>query len=254
MLKNCQEYLKTLSSAITPEALQTLSIPTQLVIIGCGESSLIPWYTKETACPFPIYADPTKKLYDLLGMTRTLNLGSKHPEYMKSSVPMNTIKSFWQTLRAGRDMMKGGDFYQVGGEFMFEDERVTWCHRMRNTRDHAEIVEMRKVLGLDGGGDAPRRKRWSTGLGRSMSERRQSWSRSRSRQSKGDRPASVFMDKVKEERGENGVQTNGSVRNGVVSKLDGGASEAANGTINGTTEDTANGHAVAGEFVSGAKP
>ncbi len=62
------------------------------------------------------------------------------------------------------------------------------------------------------------------------------------------------MDKVKEEQGENGVQTNGNVRNGVVSKLDGGASEAANGTINGTTEDTTNGHAVAGEFVSGAKP
>lgn len=240
MLKNCQEYLKTLSSAITPEALQTLSIPTQLVIIGCGESSLISWYTKETACPFTIYADPTKKLYDLLGMTRTLSLGSKHPEYMKSSVPMNTIKSFWQTLRAGRDMMKGGDFYQVGGEFMFEDGRVTWCHRMRNTRDHAEIAEMRKVLGLDGGVDAPRRKRWSTGLGRSLSERRQSWSRSRSRQSKGSRPASVVMGKVTEEQGENGVKTSGNARNGVVSKVDGGASEAANGTA----EDTANGHAV----------
>ena len=48
-------------------------------------------------------------------------------------------------------MMKGGNFHQVGGEFMFENERVTWCHRMKNTRDHAEIPEMRRVLGLDGG-------------------------------------------------------------------------------------------------------
>ena len=144
-------------------------------------------------------------------MTRTLSLGNKAPEYMKISVPMNAVKSMWQTLRAGRDMWKGGDFYQVGGEFMFEDERVTWCHRMRNTRDHTEIPATRKILGLDGDAqrEAPRRKRWSTGLGRTMSERRQSWSRSRSRQSKeSSRPASVVMGKVMEE-GEKGEQASG---------------------------------------------
>lgn len=30
-----------------------------------------------------------------------------------------------------------------------EEKRVTWCHRMRNTRDHAEMEELRDVLGLD---------------------------------------------------------------------------------------------------------
>ena len=238
MLKICQEYLKTLSSSITPEALQTLSIPTRLVIVGCGEPHLISWYAKETACPFPIYADPTKKLYDLLGMTRTLSLGNKTPEYVKSSVPVTTIKSFWQTLRAGRDMLKGGDFYQVGGEFMFEAERVTWCHRMKNTRDHAEILEMRKVMGLDGVEEAPRRKRWSTDLGRTLSQRRQSWSRSRSRPSKASRPASVVMGKVAEEPGEKATQPNGDLGNPAASKHEGGAEEA----VNGTAKNTANGH------------
>jgi hypothetical protein len=62
---------------------------------------------------------------------------------------------------------------QVGGEFLFEpvedvespgplnsekqlgsgytevEKRVTWCHRMRNTRDHAEVPEIREVLGLE---------------------------------------------------------------------------------------------------------
>ena len=213
----------------------------QLIVIGCGESSLISWYSKETACPFPIYADPTKKLYDLLGMTRTLSLGNKQPEYMKSSVPVQTVKSFLQTLRAGRDMMKGGDFHQVGGEFMFENERVTWCHRMKNTRDHAEIPETRKVLGLDGGEEAPRRKRWSTGLGRTLSERRQSWSRSRSRQSKrSSRPASVVMVPVTEEQGEQGVQTAGNVSNRIVSRGDGEAS-----AVNGTMKDAASGRVAA---------
>lgn len=135
--------------------------------------------------------------------------------------------------------MKGGDFYQVGGEFLFENERVTWCHRMKNTRDHAEIPEMRKVLGLDGVEVAPRRKRWSTGVGRTLSEKRQSWSRSRSRRSKGSRPASVVMGKATEEQGEKEVNAD-VVTNGV-EKGDGGFSEA----VDGAAQNTANGHVTA---------
>lgn len=142
--------MKTLSSLFTPEFLIELQPSIQIVIIGHGQPDLIPFYIKETNCPFPIYADPTKKLYHLLGMTRTLNMGSKAPEYMHDSVVVNAVKSIFQELRAGRNMLKGGDIYQVGGEFLFEDGKVTWCHRMRNTRDHAEVSELRAVLGLDG--------------------------------------------------------------------------------------------------------
>lgn len=77
---------------------------------------------------------------------------------------------------------------QVGGEFLFEsenregetpspaeenkelgdevEERVTWCHRMRNTRDHAEIPELREVLGLDPeeGGHGGNEERWQKAL------------------------------------------------------------------------------------------
>lgn len=68
-------------------------------------------------------------------------------------------------------MLSGGDFWQVGGEFIFEstpsplpsqaqdgtekekgksrgETKVTWCHRMRNTRDHAEMSEIKSVLGI----------------------------------------------------------------------------------------------------------
>lgn len=102
-------------------------------------------------------------------------------------------------------MWKGGDMQQVGGEFLFEPvekatpicspdvdagekrlgegetgvngylggtgfveaKRVVWCHRMRNTRDHAELPEVREVLGLDvegeemGGGN---KRRWTRAL------------------------------------------------------------------------------------------
>lgn len=99
--------------------------------------------------------------------------------------------SFVQSIKRvkGGLLLKGGDYTQVGGEFLFEptsvgtplvtpspggatdeskqlgmqgmlgteeaeEKVVTWCHRMRNTRDHAEIPELREVLGLDGEGEA----------------------------------------------------------------------------------------------------
>jgi hypothetical protein len=140
-------------------------------------------YADATSCPFPIYADPSKNLYTELGMVRTLALGSR-PEYLRRSFTANIFHSIAQGLKqlpAGR-ALAGGDVQQVGGEFLFEpvgelaaspvtpgvgqgqeEKRVVWCHRMKNTRDHVEMPELREVLGLDGlgvpvpGGDV---KRW----------------------------------------------------------------------------------------------
>ena len=47
-----------------------------------------------------------------------------------------------------------------------EEKRITWCHRMKNTRDHAELPELREVLGLDGMGVPGKdMKRWTKALG-----------------------------------------------------------------------------------------
>ncbi|KAL8817719.1 MAG: hypothetical protein Q9191_008091 [Dirinaria sp. TL-2023a] len=201
---NCQEYLRTLASVLTPSSLLQLPTPTSIIVIGCGQPDLIPMYIKETSCPFPIYCDPTKSLYKSLGMTRTLDLGPRNPAYMQMSVPSAIVRSFLQALRAGNKMLSGGDFSQVGGEFLFEkvedegeeDRRaVTWCHRMRNTRDHAEFSVLKTELGYNGE-RPPVRKRWSTGLVRSLSNRRLSWKGGEER----PRPGSmVLLDKLKEE-------------------------------------------------------
>lgn len=46
-----------------------------------------------------------------------------------------------------------------------EEKRVTWCHRMKTTRDHVEIPELMEVLGLDGQGEPIKDvKRWSKAL------------------------------------------------------------------------------------------
>lgn len=249
----CQEYLRTLASSITPDSLSALSPPTEIVVIGCGQPHLIPMYIQETGCPFPIYADPTRKLYHLLRMTSTLNLG-KNPDYMQRSLLSMAVKSFIQELKSGRNMLSGGDFRQVGGEFLFQNGKVAWCRRMRNTRDHADIPLVRQQLGLDDT-PAPQRKRWSAagiggGITRRLSNRRpMSWAggpRSKSGNNRLERPASG-MDFLREEDGEKLLGGNGAASGHDVGAGGAATNRAAmNGvTTNGAaTNGMANGAAV----------
>lgn len=120
-------------------------------------------------------------------MVRTLDLGKSAPKYMQKPFWSVVVQSMFQCLVSGSKAFKGGDYRQVGGEFLFEDGEARWTHRMRNTRDHAEVKEVRRVVGLDGEGGVRRSKRWGilegleeTRIGRRVSgERARSWSRKR---------------------------------------------------------------------------
>ncbi|MCJ1391919.1 hypothetical protein MMC18_004786 [Xylographa bjoerkii] len=207
---NCQEYLRTLCSSITPESLLVLPTPTEVVVIGCGQPELIPFYAETTSCTFPIYADPTRKLYDELAMTHAMNMGQKPPAYIQKSLFSLIVQSLYQAISSGRRLLSGGHFWQLGGEFLFENGEVTWCHRMQHTRDHAEVPEIRQQLGLDDE-QPPRRKRWS-GLGNTGLVRKLSLSRSRERSGSRKRNSLALsvrdvsskegsvMEKVKEEQ------------------------------------------------------
>ena len=103
-------------------------------------------------------------------MTKTLSLGNKDPDYIQHTIVSGMVKSIAQGLKriGSGDVMQAGDFRQVGGEFLFEVAgrgtrlseakpgnkalnklEVTWCHRMKNTRDHAELPVLKRVLGLE---------------------------------------------------------------------------------------------------------
>jgi hypothetical protein len=146
----CKEYISGLSQAdgIIPNELSVAN--KRLIIIGCGQPTLIEQYVKDTNCPYPIYADPTQKLYDAFGMIRTLRLGDKKPDYVKSSFLSVLVKSTHSKLSAGSCMFQGGDIQQVGGEYLINNQGdIIWSHNMNNTRDHVEIKELRKILALD---------------------------------------------------------------------------------------------------------
>lgn len=186
--QNCQEYLRTLCASITPSSLPP---STSIVVIGCGSPTLIPMYIEQTACPYPIYADPTRRLYNILGMTMTLSLGKKGPDYIQHTLVAGMVKSIVQGVKriGSGDALQAGDMRQVGGEFLFSstsrlDEKkskveVTWCHRMKNTRDHAEVPVIHELLGLDssdGNSRSRPQRRWTTAnLARTLSNRRSSW-------------------------------------------------------------------------------
>ncbi len=108
-------------------------------------------------------------------------------------------------------------------------EEVTWCHRMKNTRDHAELPILKQVLGLEdarGEDQKPRSEAsWRTsGLARSLSNKRQSlsWSRARRRSRSAGRKGShdpKHIHRVNEEaRTEHGPTANG-YGHGTVAKI-----------------------------------
>jgi hypothetical protein len=145
---NCQDYIRHLASELPPSALPPR---TRITIFSHGTPELIPGYVKATNCPYPMYTDPTQNLHELLGLARTLNLGKK-PGYIKMSLPKMVFTGIYQGLSSKKNALKGGDSWQVGGEFLVErvgeDWKVTWGHRMKTTRDHAEADTLKEVLGI----------------------------------------------------------------------------------------------------------
>ena len=144
---SCKEYVSALSQPDGIPMDELSAAKQQLVIIGCGQPTLIDRYRKETNCPFPIFADPTQKLYDALGMIRTLKLGEKKQDYIKTSLLVNVAKSALSQLTAGSAMFQGGDIHQVGGEFLIDNQgKILWSSKMQNTRDHTEMQDLRRTL------------------------------------------------------------------------------------------------------------
>ncbi|KAJ5669676.1 hypothetical protein N7462_010746 [Penicillium macrosclerotiorum] len=155
--KSCQEYVRALSESFKPADLLQLPVPTSFAFIGCGDPGLIDFYAKETGCEFPIFADPTTKLFDDLQMISTLALGPR-PEYFQKSMVRIVAESAYQAARNLTTglVTKAGDHRQVGGDFLFEASEeggskvVTWCHRMTTTRDHTSPQELAQILDKDG--------------------------------------------------------------------------------------------------------
>jgi len=148
----CQDYVEYLAKGLpSPTELEALPKPASVIIIGCGAPSLISFYADKTSCPFPIYAEPSRRLYSALTMTKSLARSETLPEYLQTTnVFRVAIKGASQALSRVMygDASKPGPVDQIGGEFMFEGGKVTWCHRMRNMTDHSDLRRIKEIIGL----------------------------------------------------------------------------------------------------------
>lgn len=164
---NCQEYLSRLATHPFLSADRLAAQNLSLVIIGCGTSSHIDSYRTLLDLPrsWQLYSDPTSGLYRLLGMQRSLSLGARAPRYIQRSLTGNMLRSVAQGMRRipEGDVLGAGGWDVNGGEFLFEMSpkevgglrkmekdawSLTWCHRMRNSRDHTELDELLPAIGL----------------------------------------------------------------------------------------------------------
>lgn len=77
---------------------------------------------------------------------------------MKDVSPLAWMKGQNETIKKSlrdpegirkRDVLRGGNPMQIGGEFLFDEGQVVWCHRMRNYRNHAEVAVLRRLLEID---------------------------------------------------------------------------------------------------------
>jgi hypothetical protein len=147
-----QDYVHAMSQHITDSVLSTLSAPagpSQLIIIGCGKPSRIVPYTSETEAAFPIYTDPSGKIYDKLQMKKTFACISRPPSYTQISFFRGLLKSLKQMGRSGIQAIKGGSWRQNGGEWIFRDGRCVYVHRMENVSDHLTAEQLLDLLRTD---------------------------------------------------------------------------------------------------------
>jgi hypothetical protein len=97
---------------------------------------------------FPIYCDSSRKLYTKLGMMSNLNAGDKAPSYVKKGVAAAVVTGVKNAVTSGANIIQGGNLAQNGGEMLFANGDLVWFKRMRHTQDHAEVAELKEVLGL----------------------------------------------------------------------------------------------------------
>ncbi|OKO98901.1 Thioredoxin-like protein AAED1 [Penicillium subrubescens] len=144
-----QGYVKTLSRQLTQTLLDTIPAsakPAQVIIIGCGDHSLIVPYMEETSDAFPIYTDPTGKIYETLHMKRTMEGITSPPPYTPDSFPSALGKCLKQIWKRGWAGLKGGKWNQQGGEWIFQRGRLRYAHLMEGVNDHLTADQLFQVL------------------------------------------------------------------------------------------------------------
>lgn len=145
----CSDYMISLVATANPDTLREANV--DLVIISDGSPKMIATYRKIFKCPFPIFTDPTRNLYRVLGMTlRTLDAGP--PKEAGDYIIHGSLGGLGMVLRNAvkLPLANAGDIKQLGGEFLLGPGPVChYAHRMHTTRSHAPVRDLLEHAGVD---------------------------------------------------------------------------------------------------------
>jgi len=124
----------------------------RVVVIGCGEWDVIPFYKETTGFKGDIYADSSRETFRALDLKVTLEVtpkGEKKKSYLQSTMLANVMGSMWRAVTHPKHIGRQGNIRQVGGDFILgPGPQCSFVHRMQHTEDHIELAELVQLLGL----------------------------------------------------------------------------------------------------------
>lgn len=147
----CQMFARSIQ-AIDPLPLERANM--NLVVVGQGHWHVTKSYKEVMKIPsfVRMYADPSRKIYKMLGMTlRTNDQGPActRPEYQT----MGVFKASMVAMKKGifdMPLRVPGDLMLLGGEFiMGPGPQCSFTHRMLTTRGHLDLPKVLTEAGCD---------------------------------------------------------------------------------------------------------
>ncbi|WWD22297.1 hypothetical protein CI109_106788 [Kwoniella shandongensis] len=146
----CQDYTFASLSLLDPVALEKAGI--RVVIVSNGSWKMIKAYRRLFKCPFPIYVDGPRRLYQLMGMTKMTNdfgpLFKGRAAYHQRNVPGQLVQSLTNAFRM--PFANPGTITQLGGEFVLSPGwNCDFAHRMTTTSDHMEAPDVLRLAGCE---------------------------------------------------------------------------------------------------------
>ncbi|KAG8903290.1 hypothetical protein FRB99_003475 [Tulasnella sp. 403] len=142
----CHSYVSALAR-VPQDALDAAG--TKIVVIACGAWDMIPTYQDTTGFKGLMYSDTTCKIHEVLGLVNDLIIPPKDERTIRSYVPKKYTKAVTKGivigLRQPINAFAGryGPIAQLGGDFILGPGNVCdYAHRMRNTMDHVEVVDL----------------------------------------------------------------------------------------------------------------
>ncbi|CAE6478702.1 unnamed protein product [Rhizoctonia solani] len=145
----CQDYMSSIVHLTEPSLVQKAGV--KLVIIGNGSPSMIKSYKTDIFhCPYEMYTDPERKVYNALGMTLRTNDGGSEEDkgsYVKHGTFTGTMMVMKRALKM--PLANAGDIKQLGGEFILGPGlNCSFASRMHTTRSHTPIRDLLQAAGV----------------------------------------------------------------------------------------------------------